>query len=147
MGGEGGAPKNARAESHQGRVRIVAVSVVGGVARGVNRRRIIHGGRIARHVNHPRVGRHDLDDGIGHDHDPLLDCLLHYGVGHDDILLLCGLQRAGLLCLKAQRLDGIHQFLALLQKRLPQCYRPLQVGVHFGDELRELRHGLDAVIP
>jgi hypothetical protein len=73
--------------------------------------------------------------------------LHHNYIGDRYNLLVRGTKRAGLLRLCPQSLDRVHQFLGLIQKRLTQFRRPVQVGVHFGDQGWELGDCFDVLIP
>jgi hypothetical protein len=57
--------------------------------RRINDDRIVH-----RHIDHLRIGRHDLHDRIGHVDDLSLVSALHHGIGDDDHLLGRRLKRS-----------------------------------------------------
>jgi hypothetical protein len=84
---------------------------------------------------------------IGHRDDLSHIRLHHHHVCHRNNLLGVGLKGAGFLGLGAQRLNGIHQLLRLIDERLAQSYRPLQVRIHLRDEFGKLRHCLHILIP
>ena len=71
----------------------------------------------------------------------------HHFVGDGDDVARSGFEGAGFVRLGPERLNGIHQFLGLVQEGLAQTHRPSQICVHLGDQLGELGHGLDVFIP
>jgi hypothetical protein len=75
--GEDRAPSHTHAKGDQRRNRVVNI---GG-------RRIVNGGRIARHIDDLRVGRLHLNDLVGDGYDLRHVGLHHHHVGHGDYLL------------------------------------------------------------
>jgi hypothetical protein len=109
--------------------------------------RIINRYWIGRHVDDLRVCWHYLDDLFGH-----VDDLRHIGLLHDNVrdrndLLVGSFKGAYLLSLGSEVLDGVHHFFRLINESLAEIQGPSQVLVHFGDQLRELRDGLDVLVP
>ncbi|MNF89195.1 hypothetical protein D3C84_717100 [compost metagenome] len=109
-----------------------------------------HGGVVAGHVDHLRVGGLD-DDGLGGGR------RLHHGGGgagrrgrgllDGDILLLVGFQVAGGLGFAAQPLDGIHHVIRLGEEGVPHALHPGRVLAKGGEHLREGHQGLHAGVP
>jgi hypothetical protein len=72
-----GSHRDPYAEGDQWRVWIIYVA----------RRRVVNRIRVGRHINHLRVHRLNLDDGVGDHHHLLLDRLFHHHIGnHHDLL-------------------------------------------------------------
>ena len=113
----------------------------------VSRRRIINGRRISGHIDNLGIGRGNLHDRVGHDHDLLLHCFFDDHVGDNHDLLLGGPERAGLLCFHAEGLDRVHHVLILIQKRFAELNRPLQIVIHFLERSRNLRDRFDTFVP
>jgi hypothetical protein len=102
---------------------------------------------IHRHIDHLRVGWHDLDDGVGHINNLSFEGPLHYRISDDHYLLWRCLQCAGRLCFGAQKLNRIHQFQRLFREGFPQFDRPVQVVAHVLNHLWKPGHRFYIVIP
>ena len=94
--------------------------------RAVDDLRVVHG-----HVDVLRLRRLDDDR-------PVLD---------DDVLLRRRLQVAGLLRALAQRLHGAHHGRLVGEERVAQALRPLELGVHHVEHLRERAQRQHARVP
>jgi len=68
-------------------------------------------------------------------------------IGHRHNLLLRRLERAAPLSLGPHPLDGIRYPFRLVDERVTQVARPLNVVIHLIDDLRELGDRLDIVVP
>jgi hypothetical protein len=115
---------------------------------GPRRRRSVGNGRtVLRDINDFRLRGLDLDDGVGDDHNFLLNGLFDHSIGDDHHLLRSGLEIAGLLRFAAQGLDRVHNILLLIQEGLSEGGRPIQVIVHFVNDRREPGHSFNVGIP
>jgi hypothetical protein len=102
---------------------------------------------VSWNVNHLRVGRDDLDDGIRHENGLGFIGPFDYGIRDNDHLLSRALQRAQRLSFLTKRLDGIHEFEGLLDKGLAELSAPCQIITHFLNHLRESRDSFYIVVP
>jgi hypothetical protein len=129
--GAGGEGEQGRARGIGVAGRIVGVGRIGRIGPGpVHDRRV-----IGRHVDHFRVGGHDLDDG-----------LRFHSLG-DDFLLLGILQRALGRRLAAQGLGRRQHVLLLRQEGIAQLLGPVDLLAHHRQHLRKDRERLHAGIP
>ena len=135
--GNPGSERNERRQRAAGRWRWSA-----GRRQGIDDRRIVLG-----HINHFRIHRLNLHNGIGHiNHLLALDAFDH-SVGDNHDLLLVVLEGASRLRFSTKPLDGLHQLFVLFQESLAQRNRPRQVVAHLLDHRRNFRDGFDVLIP
>ena len=90
---------------------------------------------ITGNINHLRVGRLDLDDGLR------LNRL------YLDLLLFRRLQLTGVLRLLPHPLDGIHYFALLIEESVAKILRPLNIRVQQFEQVGESHHSLHAGVP
>jgi hypothetical protein len=88
-----------------------------------------------------------LDDFFGYLHNLGSIRLQHNVVSHSNHLLFRVFEIAGLLRLRPQILDRVEHVLGLSHIRQTQSFRPNQVLIHHGNQIRKLRDFLDVVVP
>lgn len=133
-----GSSRNAGAKINQRRPRSIHVGW----------RRIINkAGIVLRHIDHLRIGWHDLDDGVGDINDLSIQGSFNDRLIHADYLLGRGLERPGGLRFGAQGLNSIHHLQRLLSKILTQSDGPTQIIIHLLNDRWKPSGCLDVGVP
>jgi len=115
--------------------------------RAGRRRGINDSGTIRRHVDDLRLGGLNFDDLVGHVDDLLLDRLLDDAVGNDDDLLRRRFEVACLLGFAPHGLDGGHHRFLVIGEGLAEIAGPIEVVVHFGDDIGKMAQRLNVLVP
>lgn len=109
--------------------------------------RVNDGWIILRNINHVRLRGLNLHHLISYVDRHLFDDVRDDRVGHRDDLLLSRFQRSASLSLGSHSLDRIRYPFGLIDERVSEIARPLNVVVHLVDDIRELGDRFDIVVP
>ncbi|CUJ75795.1 Uncharacterised protein [Achromobacter sp. 2789STDY5608621] len=109
--------------------------VVGGRIGGIGPGAVDHGGVVAGHVDHLRIGRLDHHHGLA------------ARIGSRDLLLRRAVQVACLARLRPQPLDRVHHVVRLRQEGVAQRPDPLRLAAHHVHDGRKRDQGFDARVP
>jgi hypothetical protein len=144
--------RNNRARSHtktkthsrarHGIVRRINVAGICNRITSINHRRA-----ILRDINDVRLRWLNLNYLVGDKHSLLIDDVRNHRIGDINDLLLGRFKRAGALSLRSHSLDRVSHAFRLINKRVAQVARPLNVVVHLINDIGEFGDRFDIVVP